>query len=82
MFWDRWEVVGRGFGKMENGSRGGVENGQKNKVLRMRYSIVENVRTPCGILLNISRPSQLPYNKKSKNTPIFINFVIFPRFSV
>ena len=28
---------------------------------------VENVGVPCGSILELSRPSQLPYNKKSKN---------------
>ena len=46
---------------------GDSKNGQTNKVLRMRFSIVENVRTPSDIIFIISRGLQLPYNEKSKN---------------
>ena len=33
----------------------GSKNSQKMKVLRMGWPIVENVPTPCGIILNLSR---------------------------
>ena len=32
----------------------------QKKVLRMKPSIVENVPTPCGSILKLSKPSQLP----------------------
>ena len=42
----------------------GVKNGEKWKVLRMRFSIAENVCTPSDSLLSTSRASQLPYGEK------------------
>jgi hypothetical protein len=48
------------------GWEGGLNKNTKNIILRMRFSIAENVRTPCDIIFIISRASQLPYNKKTK----------------
>ena len=64
-------LSGRGVGAMYVLLRGFARLVQY-KALRMRHSIVENVWTLCGILLNISRPSQLPYSEKSKKH----NFII------
>ena len=47
------------------GGVGGLKNGRKSEVLRMRFPIVENVRTSSDIVLVISRGLQLPYRKKS-----------------
>ena len=73
-----------GNARMENeweGVTGGKRGGgskmtNKTKVLRMRFSIAENVRAPSDSLLSTSRASQLTYGEKSKN-PLF--FVIFYR---
>ena len=43
----------------------GPEESQKIKVLRMGFSIVENVPTPCGIIFKLCTASQLPYGAKS-----------------
>ena len=69
--------------KGENAGGGGeVKNGQKMKVLRMRFSIVENVPTPCGSILNLFRGSQLKSGAKSKNWSKFIKNPDFPYFPV
>ena len=60
----------------------GVKNGEKMKVLRMRFSIVENVPTPCGSILNLFRRSQLKSGAKSKNWSKFIENPDFPYFPV
>ena len=36
--WDRWEVVGRGFGKMKNGGNG-CRGGRKSKFSKMLSSV-------------------------------------------
>ena len=68
------------------GEGGGLKNGQKSEVLRMRFPIVENVCTSSGIVLVTSRGLQLPYRKKSKKIVAFLidfsNYRIFPYFSV
>ena len=51
------------------------------KVLRMGFSIVENVPTPCGIIFKLCTASQLPYRAKSKNWTKNIenpSFTVFP----
>ena len=56
----------KGFwGNIEN-HQNGVGKSEKMKVLRMRFSIVENVPTSRGIIFKISRGSQRPYRAKSK----------------
>ena len=70
---------------MQGGKFGGggkVKNGQKMKVLRMRFSIVENVPTPRGSILNLFRGSQLKSGAKSKNWSKFIKNPDFPYFPV
>jgi hypothetical protein len=44
-----------------------AENIDFSKSLGMALPGVENVGVPCGSILELSRPSQLPYTKKSKN---------------
>ncbi len=58
-----------------------VKKCQNMKVLRMRYSIVENVRTPCEIILIISRPPNYHIMKKLK-IPDLYYFIYFPDFPV
>ena len=60
----------------------GSKNRQKKKVLRMRFSIVENVRTPSEIVFIISRGLQLPYGAKSKKSKILIKHLKTPYFTV
>ena len=48
------------------GRSGIVKNSQKMKVLRMKFSIVENVPTSDDIIFKLSPASQLPYNAKIK----------------
>ena len=45
---------------------GGSKKRRKMKVLRMKFSIVENVPTPRGIIFKLCTASQLPYRAKSK----------------
>ena len=65
---------------------GGVKNGRKSEVLKMKSPIVENVRTSSDILLDTSRGLQLPYRKKSKQNrrclTVFVTYCIFSYFSV
>ena len=76
----RVESGGEGGSKGEKGE-GGFKNDEKWKVLRMRFSIAENVRTPSDSLLSTSRASQLPYGEKSKNPLFSVNFYRFLVFS-
>ena len=48
-------------GGVQGKERGEVKKDKKLKVLRMRFSIAENVRTSFDSLLSISRASQLLY---------------------
>ena len=50
---------------------------KKMKVLRMRFSIVENTPTPRESIFTLSRGSQLPYNKKSKNIIFYIYILLY-----
>ena len=43
-----------------------VEKGQQMKVLRMKFSIVENVRMPRGIILRLPRAFQVAHKAKIK----------------
>ena len=70
-----------GSGPGGGGGEGGrLENGRKNKVLRMSWPIVENVRTSSESVLDTSRGLQLPYRKKSKNPSIFTENPKIPYF--
>ena len=51
-----------------------VKNVEKNKVLRMKSSIVENVPTPLETLFMPFRAPQRPYIKKSEISKI--NYLI------
>ena len=55
---------------------------QKMKFSEMGLPGVEKLNGPCGILLPLSRASQLPYSEKSENCrrPIILN--IFPIYSL
>ena len=46
-----------------SGGSGGAQKWSKNAVLRMKFPIVENVRTSSDIVLVTSRGLQLPYRK-------------------
>ena len=48
-----------------------VKNDQNWKIIRMGFSIVENVPTSNGIFFNLFRGSQLNFGKKYKN-PAFL----------
>ncbi len=58
-----------------------VKKMSKNKVLRMKSCIVENVPTPCGIIFKLCTASQLPYRAKSKNRTKKYENSGFPRIS-
>ena len=58
------------------------KNDKKIKVLRMGWPIVENVPTPCGIIFNLFRGSQLKSGEKIKNPSSFIKITDFPYFLI
>ena len=51
------------------GKGGGFRNDPKSEILRMKYPVIENVRTPSDILMDTYtfRVLQLPYQKKFAN---------------
>ena len=55
--WDRWEVVGRGFGKMENGGIG-CRGGRKWKFSKMSGSIFPALGDQKYAFLAYSRTSE------------------------
>ena len=60
---------------------------QKMKVLRMKFSIVENVRTSRDIIFKLSPASQRPYGGKTHDVFYYYysclyNFPIYPLFGV
>ena len=60
LFWDRWEVVGRSFGKMENevnGSRGG----RKLKFSKMSGSVFPALGDQNNTFLAYSRTSEVQF---------------------
>ena len=62
LFWDRWEVVGRSFGKMENevnGSRGG----RKLKFSKMSGSVFPALGDQNNTFLAYSRTSEVQFGK-------------------
>ena len=60
-----------------------VEKTQKMKVIRMKFSILENVPIPRGSILELGRASQLPYRAKIKKSyQHLINSINFPIFPI
>ena len=55
-----------------------VQNDEKVKVLRMEFSIVENLSGLQESIFNLSRGPQLHFREKSKNWSNFIKFTDFP----
>ena len=53
---------------------------EKVKVLRMEFSIVENLSGLQESIFNLSRGPQLHFGEKSKNWSNFIKFIDFPPF--
>ena len=60
--------------------RSGSENDEKVKVLRMEFSIVENLSGLQESIFNLSRGPQVHVGEKSKNVSNFIKFIDFPPF--
>ena len=60
--------------------RFGSKNDEKVKVLRMEFSIVENLSGLQESIFNLSRGPQLNFGEKSKNWSNFIKFIDFPPF--
>ena len=60
--------------------RFGSKNDEKVKVLRMEFSIVENLSGLQESIFNLSRGPQLHFGEKSKNWSNFIKFTDFPPF--
>ena len=58
--------------------RFGSKNDEKVKVLRMEFSIVENISGLQESIFNLSRGPQLHFGEKSKNWSNFIKFTNFP----
>ena len=60
--------------------RSGSKIDEKVKVLRMEFSIVENLSGLQESIFNLSRGPQLHFGEKSKNWLNFIKFIDFPPF--
>ena len=60
--------------------RFGSKNDEKVKVLRMEFSIVENLSGLQESIFNLSRGPQLHFGEKSKKLSNFIKFTDFPPF--
>ena len=60
--------------------RSGSQNDKKVKVLRMEFSIVENLSGLQESIFNVSRGPQLHFRGKSKKLSNFIEFTDFPPF--
>ena len=58
--------------------RFGSKNDEKVKVLRMEFSIVENLSGLQESIFNLSRGPQLHFGEKSKNDRILLDLPIFP----
>ena len=61
-------------------NRFGSKNDEKVKVLRMEFSIVENLSGLQESIFNLSRGPQVHFGEKSKNWSNFIKFTDFPPF--
>ena len=65
--------------------RFGSKNGEKVKVLRMEFSIVENLSGLQESIFNLSRGPQLHFDEKSKKLSNYVKFIdlsLFPLFGV
>ena len=60
--------------------RFGSKNEEKVKVLRMEFSIVENLSGLQESIFNLSRGRQIHFGEKSTNWSNFIKFIDFPPF--
>ena len=60
--------------------RFGSKNDEKVKVLRMEFSIVENLSGLQESIFSLSRSPQLHFGEKSKQMSNFIKFTDFPLF--
>ena len=60
--------------------RFGSKNDEKVKVLRMEFSIVENLSGLQESIFNLSRGSQVHFGEKFKNLSNFVKFTDFPPF--
>ena len=58
----------------------GSKNDEKVKVLRMEFSIVENLSGLQESIFSLSRSPQLQFGEKLKNRSNFIKFIDFPLF--
>ena len=77
--WSR--VTGQGGPRLKWAKgRFGSKNNEKVKVLRMEFSIVENLSGPQESIFSISRGPQLHFGEKSKKLSNFIKFTDFPPF--
>lgn len=50
------------------------EVGRKVRILRMGFSIVENLSGPCGGIFSLLRSPQLRFREKNKNVQIIFKF--------
>ena len=60
--------------------RSGPKNDEKVKVLRIEFSIVENLSGLQESIFNLSRGPQLHFGEKSKKLSNFIKITDFPLF--
>ena len=60
--------------------RSGSKNDEKVKVLKMEFSIVENLSGLQESIFNLSRGPQVHFGEKSNNWSNFIKFIDFPLF--
>ena len=75
------EGLGQGGPRLKWAEGGfGSKNDEKVKVLRMEFSIVENLSGLQESIFNLSSGPQLHFGEKSKNWSNFIKFTDFPPF--
>ena len=75
------DVLGQGGPRLKWAKgRSGSENDEKVKVLRMEFSIVENLSGLQESIFSLSRSPQVHFGEKTKNWSNFINFTDFPPF--
>ena len=75
------EGLGQGGARLKWAQgRFGSENDEKAKVLRMEFSIVENLSGLQERIFNLSRGPQVHFGEKSKKWSNFIKFIDFPLF--
>ena len=73
------EGLGQGGPRLQRAKgRFGSKNDEKVKVLRMEFSIVENLSGLQESIFSLSRGPQLHLGEKSKNWSNFIKFIDFP----